>query len=152
MNISEATVKDFLTLPVVDGFRNKEVYDSIILLPAQPVWWDVLRSKVIKLFLKAVKKTPTYELEVLNHMHNSGYRLVSYVLVKDGQAVARTNYHTDGAHLTMVAARWGLDFLAKSGLFRVIGNWGLVYFGNSIFAIPREKVEKTTSTNQTIEV
>ncbi len=109
MSINEMSAKQFRELPALDWKHDLEVYDSLVILPG-------------------LKKD----------MHDSGYRMMEFVAVKDNEPLGRIVGGSDVIHFDGIGgygknwidiygtvpkaippSGWSIDCLPASGLLRI---------------------------------
>lgn len=115
MNINNMTRRDFEQLPYRDRWDSFGVCDSIIILPAvvRPweFWWYKLR---VFIATKVFRQGESEAWEVISSFHDSGYRCIDYIAVKDHEPVCRISGCSDVLHLEGIGG-FGLDWLNKGG-------------------------------------
>lgn len=101
-DINEMTIKEFRNLPGRNWDEDIELFDQIIILPCT----------------------------LKDGLHDSGYRLIDFVAVKDGIPLCRLSGCSDVINLCGIGGynqgksvytnqRWNMDCLSKSGLLRL---------------------------------
>lgn len=108
MGINEMTRKDFDELPGRKKWDEEILCDGIIILPG--------RAK---------------------DMHDSGYRLMDFVAIKNSKPVCRLSGCSDVIHIggiggQNVSRSWNIDCLPKSGLLRMWMNGHFIKVGAAL--------------------
>lgn len=164
MNAGNMTRKQFFKLPLKKW--DEEIRcNTLVIIPHEISRIDALSYMLRKLLNRCApilfKEPEVYEI---SGMHDSGYRLISYVLCKDEEPFCITpggdvlhidgiggfgykwfeNYHCVPA--TVPVAGWTIDCLPQSGLFRL---WcsedilvGRSLSSQEIFRIEEDKDDK----------
>ena len=135
MKINDMKRKDFEALPQKKWDEDIGVFNSIVILPGKA-----------------------------NDLHDSGYRCMDFVAVKDGNAICRLSGCSDVIHVDGIGgygdnwfekygrppqsippSGWSIDCLAKSGLLHMWPNshemcCGLALSSFEIYAMPKRKI------------
>lgn len=138
MNVQQMTRKDFEALPERDWQEDIGEFDCLIILPATRA----------------------------TQLHDSGYRYIDYVAVRNNEAVCRLDSGSDVLHLdgigghgykwlerygtvpaTVPPSGWRIDCLKKSGLLRIWPNSGRMVCGDALssfelYALPKQKKQE----------
>lgn len=137
MNIDQMTRRDFESLPG-RGWDEDIDFDSMVILPAHIPRLSVWKYK-IRLWLSKkaswVKEPQEYEID---GMHDSGFRYMDFVAVRENKAICRLAGGSDVIHIDGIGgygrdwierygtvprmvpvSGWSIDCLPKSGLLRI---------------------------------
>jgi hypothetical protein len=164
MNIGEMTHKQFMQLPRKKWDEELKC-NTLIIIPHEISRFDVLKytfRKQLNKFMPTLFKEPdVYEI---SGMHDSGYRLMSYVLCKDNEPFCIAGggdvLHIDGiggfgyrwfenyGHVpsNVLPAGWTIDCLPQSGLLRLWCNEDILVgrslSSQEIYRIKKDKDDK----------
>lgn len=137
MEINNMTVNEFRKLPHRKWDKDIGTFDSLIILPDEinhlSVLWYWVRYFLSKIF--SLKKPDLWEIEGL---HDSGYRCMDFVAVKNNKPLCLLSGCSDVIHIdgiggygkdwlkkygtvptTIPPSNWSIDCLPKSGLLRL---------------------------------
>jgi hypothetical protein len=111
MDIIKMTRKDFMKFPRKKWDEEIE-FDSFVVVPKEinclQVWWYYIQkflSEHIKLFAKP---------EIYNGMHESGYRCMSFVLIRGGEPICLSSGRSDVLCLDGIGG-FGKNWLDENG-------------------------------------
>jgi len=164
VNINQMTRRQFNELPRREDWSKEVQCDCLIILPAQCDWLGVIRYHIKRLLARAFRLEPPRECEI-GHLHDSGYRRMDFVAVKDGEPVCRLAGGSDMLHIEGIGglgyrwlekhggcppflvppAGWSIVCLPKSGLLRMFSRNDNMICGSAlssfqIYALPRKPI------------
>jgi hypothetical protein len=139
LDLNNMTIEQFMALPHRRWNEDIGEFDSLIIIPIPLNYFNILCYQVnrilYKLFPKIVRKQGILDIEGL---HDSGYRCMDFVAVKDGKVICLLSGCSDVIHLEGIGgygknwlnkygkcplsippSDWSIDCLAKSGLLRI---------------------------------
>jgi len=136
-NIQEMTRKEFESLPSRNWNEDIGWFNSMIILPSEVKKWSILKYK-IKLFIAKIFNLDAPEIYTISGVHDSGFRCMDFVAVRDGEAICRLSGCSDVIHFDGIGgygynwlnrygkipkmtppSDWNMDCLLESGLFRI---------------------------------
>lgn len=159
--IERWTVGEFRRLPH-RKWDEKIEFDSMVILPAQFDWIGLVKYKV-KLYLSRTLGLKEPDIWEISHLHDSGFRMMDFVAIKDGEAVCLLSGCSDVIHIdgiggfgkdwflqygdvpkTVRPSSWMVDCLPVSGLLRMWASGRKMTCGPSIssfeiYALGRRK-------------
>lgn len=164
MNIGEMTIQEFRKIPWRENWAGEIECDWLIILPAQRDLWGEIRYHIQSFFASIfsfVRKPEIWEIE---HLHDSGYRCMDFVAVKDGEPLCRLSGCSDVVHIDGIGGYgyrwsrkpgvprkidihgWSIDCLPASGLLRIWPDSNRIICGSGlssfeIYAIPKESAD-----------
>ena len=136
MDINSMTKERFKRLPHRD-WQKEIICDSIIILPQDFDWPSYLKYW-IKYFLTKIFRLQKPDIWEVKHMHDSGYRCMDFVAVKDKKPICLLSGCSDVIHIDGIGGlgkdwvkkygkvpdmvpptAWSVDCLTTSGLLRM---------------------------------
>lgn len=135
-HINEWTVEEFRKLPHRKWDEDVGVFSSLIILPSEirpsQVMWYNIKYWLAK-HIPCLKKPEIYDV---NGMHDSGYRCMDFVAVKEGKPLCLLSGCSDVLHIDGIGGYgkwiprkgfpnkvelrdWNIDCLPTSGLLRL---------------------------------
>jgi len=138
MDINRMTKSQFRRLPYRKNWAEEIEFDSLIILPLDFDWIGYLRFW-FKHFISKIFKMNKPEIWEVGHMHDSGYRCMDFVLVREGKPICLLSGCSDVIHINGIGGLgkdwlekygtvpkkiepqdWSIDCLATSGLLRIL--------------------------------
>lgn len=144
MDINNMTQLQFQCLPHRKWDEDIGVFDSLIILPAGVNALSLLKYKIWRFLSSHISWIKAPELHTVNGMHDSGYRLLDFVAVKDQKPICRLSGCSDVIHIEGIGGLgfdwlhrytgvpdlvpptdWSIDCLKRSGLLRMFCRGGI---------------------------
>lgn len=144
MGINDMTIEEFKSLPCRGWNEEIGIIDSLIIMPEGVSSASLLKYKVrdwLSRHISWLKKPEVYEVD---GMHDSGYRCMDFVAVKDDKPICRLSGCSDVIHIEGIGgfgydwlnkygscpklvphSGWSIDCLATSGLLRMFVGDGI---------------------------
>ena len=142
-NVNEMTRQEFCRLPH-RKWDEEIICDSLIILPASFDWFGLLKYHIRSLIAKIfhLEAPPIYSI---GHLHDSGFRCMDFVAVKDDKPICLLSGCSDVMHINGIGGfghnwlekydrvpdavppiGWNIDCLARSGLLRIFSHTGRI--------------------------
>lgn len=131
------TVKDFQKVPDRTWMEDIGEFASLVIIPAQPKFWNVLKHRIIKYFCE--KFNIQYD-GYPNHLHDSGYRKMDFCAIdQNNKPICLLSGCSDVIHIDGIGGygyrdfdeikiflpefikrkAWSIDCLKESGYLRI---------------------------------
>lgn len=143
MNINNMTREEFRQVRPIRKDESRD-FNSIVILPARVSIWNCLTYRV-RCFLAKLFHLEEPPIWSLSYLHDSGYRCMSFIGCRKGEAICRVGYCSDVINLDGIGGYghnwyemgkgvpgavpvkgWSMDCLNRSGLLRLFVNQGYV--------------------------
>ena len=138
MNINNMTRMDFESLPHRGLSDDVGEFDSMVILPAEISKFNILKYRLWKRLASIFSFIKEPEIYDIYGMHDSGYRCMDFIAIKDNVAFCRLSGCSDVIHLDGIGGygkdwykkyekvpsrvpvhSWNIDCLPTSGLLRI---------------------------------
>ena len=117
MIVNTMTIDQFKKVPYRQNWQGDIECDSLIIMPSEinhkQLWVYKLRKWLSQKW-SWIKEPELYDIE---GMHDSGYRKMDFVLIKDGKPLCRASGNSDVLHIGGIGG-YGLDDNSRRGFFR----------------------------------
>lgn len=109
-SIQNMSRSDFYSLPH-RGWDEYVEFGSMIVLPIRYDIWGVIKYKIKKMLSNffALKESDLWEV---SHLHDSGYRNMDFVAIKDGKPLCLLAGGSDVIHIEGISG-YGMDWMKK---------------------------------------
>ncbi len=168
LNVEKMWRREFYRLPCRGWSNNIGGFDSLILLPARLNWFQVLIKPFWALAAKHLSFVRQPEPQDINGIHDSGFRMIYAVAVRDSEPICILTGSSDVVHIDgfggygkdwlnryggvpkdVEPKDWSIDCLAVSGLLRLFSNGRKLEAGDELssfelFASVRKPVSLRT--------
>jgi hypothetical protein len=150
MNVNDMTRKQFESLPHRKWDEEIEC-NSIIILPSKISFLEILKYNIQKYLSKHISWIREPEIYSISGMHDSGYRCMDFVAVKNNEAICLLSGGSDVIHLDgiggygynwyekygsvpnlVIPSGWNMDCLPKSGLLRLFATRDIIVCGAAL--------------------
>jgi hypothetical protein len=157
-DINKMTRKDFESIPYRDNWSSNEgLFDSIVILPAKVKRIDIIKHN-IKKKIATIAKLNQPEIWEIQGLHDSGYRQMDFIGIRDGRAICRLSGCSDVLHFDGIGGtggsltrglkiqhnkdtpRWSIDILPTSGLTRIFDGSSKLHAGASLSSFELTRV------------
>ena len=136
-------------------------FSSMIVLPAKFDYLGVFKYK-IKMFLSKLFNLPSPEIWEIGHLHDSGYRRMDFVAIKNGKPLCLLSGASDVIHIEGISGygmnwletyggcpdltrpvAWNVDCLSVSGLLHFFPSSGKMTCGSALSSFEIYTIQKT---------